>query len=143
MILVDVNLLVFASNPDSPFHSKATSWWVSELRAQTPIAIAWITVSAFVRLTTNRSVMKKPLSSIDSVAQMTSWLSRSHIKPAEPGSNYWRIFSDLIVRHSLSGSSITDAHLCALAIENGWELCAADNGFSRFKGLQWKNPITS
>jgi hypothetical protein len=30
-----------------------------------------------------------------------------------------------------------DAHLAALAIEHGAELCSADGDFARFSGLRW------
>jgi predicted nucleic acid-binding protein len=35
----------------------------------------------------------------------------------------------------------TDAHLAALAIEHGAELCSTDVDFSRFAGLHWTNPL--
>jgi toxin-antitoxin system PIN domain toxin len=141
MILVDVNLLVFAQNADSPFHRIAKEWWDSELRAKSPIAIAWLTVVAFIRLSTSPQVMSNPLSTAASTAQMNNWLSLPNIQIANPGAKHWTIFHDLINRHKLTGSSVTDAHLAALAIEHGWQLCTADHGFSRFQALRWRNPI--
>jgi predicted nucleic acid-binding protein len=35
----------------------------------------------------------------------------------------------------------SDAHLAALAIEHGGELCSADTDFARFAGLRWANPL--
>ncbi|MGH9164539.1 MAG: PIN domain-containing protein [Acidimicrobiales bacterium] len=35
----------------------------------------------------------------------------------------------------------TDAHLAALAIEHGAELCSCDVDFSRFAGLRWSDPL--
>ncbi len=35
----------------------------------------------------------------------------------------------------------SDAHLAALAIEHGAELCTADNDFARFKRLRRRNPL--
>jgi predicted nucleic acid-binding protein len=40
-----------------------------------------------------------------------------------------------------AGNLTTDAHLAALAIEHGAELCSADNDFLRFEGLRWTNPL--
>jgi predicted nucleic acid-binding protein len=39
------------------------------------------------------------------------------------------------------GNLTSDAHLAALAIENGAELCSPDAGFARFQGLRWSNPL--
>lgn len=141
MILVDVNLLVFAQNTDSPFHAAAKVWWESELHGETPIGLAWVTVLAFIRLTTNPKALKDPLSSEASLKLMHDWLSLPNVRAATPGPRHWEIFSRLISQHGLRGSSVTDAHLAALAIENGWTLYAADEGFGRFRDLQWRNPL--
>ena len=39
------------------------------------------------------------------------------------------------------GNLIYDAHLAALAIEHGLEVCSAGSDFSRFEGLRWRNPL--
>jgi len=38
-------------------------------------------------------------------------------------------------------NSSAPAHLAALAIEHGAELCSADGDFARFPGLRWHNPL--
>jgi predicted nucleic acid-binding protein len=38
-------------------------------------------------------------------------------------------------------SFTSDAHLAALAIEHGAELCSSDHDFARFPGLKWRNPL--
>ena len=34
-----------------------------------------------------------------------------------------------------------DAHLAALAIEHGADLCSSDSDFSRFAGVSWRDPL--
>lgn len=41
-----------------------------------------------------------------------------------------------------AGNLTSDAHLAALAIEQGAELCSSDTDFARFKGLKWRNPLS-
>ncbi len=36
-----------------------------------------------------------------------------------------------------------DVHLAALAIEHDLTLCSADNGFARYPGLKWLNPLAA
>jgi predicted nucleic acid-binding protein len=36
---------------------------------------------------------------------------------------------------------VTDAHLAAIAIEHGAELCSSDADFSRFPGLRSRDPL--
>lgn len=40
-----------------------------------------------------------------------------------------------------AGNLTTDAHLAALALEHGAELCSLDPDFSRFPGLRWLDPL--
>jgi predicted nucleic acid-binding protein len=36
---------------------------------------------------------------------------------------------------------VADAHLAALAIEHGAQLCSTDRDFRRFDGLRLRNPL--
>lgn len=40
-----------------------------------------------------------------------------------------------------AGNLTTDAHLAALSIEHGAELCSTDADFSRFPGVRWRDPL--
>jgi predicted nucleic acid-binding protein len=40
-----------------------------------------------------------------------------------------------------AGNLVNDAHLAALAIEHGAEVCSCDADFSRFAGLRWTDPL--
>jgi len=42
-----------------------------------------------------------------------------------------------------AGNLVSDAHLAALAIEHGAELCSADTDFARFPRLRWSNPLST
>jgi len=45
------------------------------------------------------------------------------------------------VAGDLRGNLVTDAHLAALAIENGVGVCSADSDFARFPQISWVNPV--
>jgi predicted nucleic acid-binding protein len=47
----------------------------------------------------------------------------------------------LLASLGTAGNLTSDAHLAALAIEHGAELCSGDNDFARFPRLQWVNPL--
>ena len=47
----------------------------------------------------------------------------------------------LTVDGALTGNLVSDAHLAALALENGVGVCSADSDFARFPGLDWVNPV--
>jgi len=44
VILVDVNLLVFATSVESPEHGRALSWLEQRLRGPTRVGLPWFTL---------------------------------------------------------------------------------------------------
>lgn len=45
------------------------------------------------------------------------------------------------VTQTLTADLFPDAHLAALAMEHGLEVCSADADFASFPGLRWRNPL--
>lgn len=141
MILVDVNLLLYAVNRDLPQHEAAREWWEGVLSDGKPVALAWVVMLAFLRLSTNPRVFERPLSIDAAVAYVDEWLAIPVVKPALPGPGHWRILRQLISDSGAGGNLTTDAHLAALALEQGATLHSADNDFKRFPGLIHANPL--
>jgi toxin-antitoxin system PIN domain toxin len=141
MNLIDVNLLVYAEDNSSKRNPAAREWFESVMSSRMPIVIPWVTIIAFLRLTTNPKSSPNPLSSGQALIRVQEWLKRDHVRIAEPGLRHWEILSDLIFQFKLVGNSLTDAHLAAMAIENSWTLYSADKGFARYPKLKWVNPL--
>ena len=51
------------------------------------------------------------------------------------------VLRELLEPLGTAGNLTTDAHVAALAIEHGAELCSTDRDFSRFAGLRWADPL--
>jgi hypothetical protein len=51
------------------------------------------------------------------------------------------VLGGLLDRYRISANLVPDAHLAALAIEHGLEICSADTDFARFTEVRWRNPI--
>ena len=54
MILLDVNLLIYAVNADAPLNRKAKVWLESVLNGQETVGLSWNVLLAFIRLTSGR-----------------------------------------------------------------------------------------
>ena len=61
MKIIDVNLLIYAVNQDAPAHGKAKKWLESALTGTETIALPWIVLLAFLRLTTRPGLFQKPI----------------------------------------------------------------------------------
>lgn len=141
MILVDANVLLYAYDAASPRHAAAKAWWEERLSGPDPVRLAWSTIVAFLRIGTHHRVFKEPLAMDEACDHVTSWLARPMVGVLEPGQRHWDIMQRLLVSAQALGNLVTDAHLAALAIEHGAELCSTDGDFARFRALRWVNPI--
>ena len=142
MKVIDLNLLLYAVNRDSPRHSAALTWLQDAMSGEERVGLAWTVVLGFIRVTTSPRVFEHPLSADDALRTVDAWLSQASVSPLEPGEGHWSILRDLLVEAGAAGNLTSDAHLAALAIEHGAELCSTDADFARFKRLRWTNPLS-
>ena len=141
MKLVDLNILLYAVNRDADLHGRAKAWLDEAVWSDEPVALSWVTVLGLLRLSTSRRVMPRPLGA-DEAASLVDWLlERAEVQVLNPGPEHWRILREILLETGTAGNLTTDAHLAALAIENGAVLFSTDGDFSRFRGLRWVNPL--
>ena len=140
MKLVDVNVLIYAVNSDAAHHERSKRWLESALSGTEPVGLTWGVLLAFLRVTTRRGILERPLAVDDAVAYVDSWLQQPPVQLVEPGPNHWAILRTLIIAAGAAGNLTSDAHLAAHAIEGGWTLVSTDNDFRRFSGLDLLNP---
>jgi hypothetical protein len=107
-----------------------------------PVRLAWVAVLGFIRLGTHRQISAHPLPIRSACAIVESWLERPQVEMMHPGTRHASILFDLLRTVGAGGNLTTDAHLAALAIEHGAELCTTDSDFSRFPGLRWRDPLS-
>lgn len=120
--LLDVNVLIALAWPSHIHHRRAHTWWASITRwATTPI-----TESAFVRLSTNRTVVGTSIS----VSEARSTLRA--IREA-PGHTFIADDTSLAtpsidLSRVATSSQVTDAHLVNIAASNKAVLATMDAG---------------
>jgi toxin-antitoxin system PIN domain toxin len=139
--LPDANLLIYATDDRSAHHASARRWIESALGGGETIGFAWLALTAFIRITTNPRVFASPLSPDQALDLVDSWLSQPPAVVLHPGDRHLMVLRDLVEPLGTGGNIVSDAHLAALAIEHGAELCSADTDFARFRGLAWTNPL--
>jgi uncharacterized protein len=141
LIVPDVNLLIHAYNSESPVHAKARKWWEDLLNGTKPVGLAWVAVLGFLRITTHRQVLDRPLTVAAACQRTRLWLGRPYVSILQPGDRHAAILFGLLEGLGTGGNLTTDAHLAALTIEHQGELHSTDADFKRFPGLRWVNPV--
>jgi toxin-antitoxin system PIN domain toxin len=140
VILVDANLLVYAVREEAREHEQARAWLDACLSGTQRVGLPWPALLAFVRLTANSAIMTRPLALADAFAIVSDWLAQPPAWIPHPTARHADLLGSLLEREH-GHRIVPDAHLAALAIENGLILCTADRGFARFPGLRWENPL--
>jgi toxin-antitoxin system PIN domain toxin len=141
MILLDVNILIYAVNHDAPLHRKAKTWLEAALKSKETAGISWNVLLAFLRVTTRAGLFRNPLPVSVAFDLIDSWLVQPSVVLVQPGPRHARILRDLLTTAGTGGNLTSDAHLAALAMEHEAELCSSDGDFARFPRLRWRNPL--
>lgn len=141
MILVDANLLLYSYDRAAKEHTRARSWLELSLSRTETIGLSWLTILAFLRITTSRRYETSPMGTEEASSIVTGWLALRNVVLVSPTEQHWRILSDLLPKSQARGPLIMDAHLAALAIEHGATLCTNDRDFLRFPGLKVEFPL--
>jgi toxin-antitoxin system PIN domain toxin len=141
MMLIDANLLLYAYHSTSEQHKASKAWLETALSGTELVRFAWLTLWAFLRISTNPRAFEHPLSIAESQAAISSWLDQPVAGILEPGDRHLDILRKLMKDGQTVGPLVMDAALAALAIEHGANLCTTDRDFSRFADLKWTNPI--
>jgi toxin-antitoxin system PIN domain toxin len=142
MIIPDTNLLIYAHHDFSPHHPAAKAWWADCLNNTTVIGLPWLVILGFLRLSTNRGFLQKPMKVELACDIVEYWLQFSQVSIISPGWRFRETFLQLLKTTGCAGNLTTDTFLAALAIEYQAELHSHDADFARFSGLRWINPLT-
>lgn len=143
MRLADVNLLLYAVDSSSPHHAAAREWLEEQLSGAETLAFPLAVLLAFVRLSTNGRVFAAPLDPREAFDLVEDWLAQPSAATILPGERHLALVRELLEPLGTAANLVADAHLAALAIEHGAELCSADTDFARFPRLRYTNPLAS
>ncbi|NWG70713.1 MAG: type II toxin-antitoxin system VapC family toxin [Parvularculaceae bacterium] len=141
MILVDVNILVYASLRSFDQHDACRDWLNERLSGDDIVGLPWHSLIGFLRIATHARITQRPLSMQQAWEQATSWLKLPNVRVPGPTERHAQTLAAILAQNDVGGNLVSDAHLAALAIEHGLTLCSTDGDFARFKSLRWLNPL--
>lgn len=141
MIVLDVNILLYAYDRVSPHHKKAREWIERVFSQEPSIGIPWQTIAGFLRIITNPRLPGDRFSLSEAIDVVEQWLAQPNVRTLSPGDNHWNILREFALKGQARGPLIPDAQLAALTMEYGGVLHTADRDFARFPGLRWTNPL--
>jgi uncharacterized protein len=141
VILMDVNVLVYAHREDVADHTRWKQWLEGVLRSEESFGLSDLVLSGFVRVVTHPRVFTQP-TPVDVALEFCNVLRGApNAVLLQPGPRHWDIFQRLCHEGKAKGNLVSDACHAALAIETGSEWQTTDRDYARFPGLRWRNPL--
>jgi hypothetical protein len=141
VILVDANILIYATTPASRYQKKAYTWLDRQLNGGGPVGLPWASLLAFLRIVTDARIVSPPVPMATAWEQTLEWLKADSVWVPMPTDRHSALLGNLLSVAAAHSKLVPDAHLAALAIEHGLTLCSADSDFARFPDLRWVNPL--
>ncbi len=141
MDLLDANILVGAFRPDDPDHASLKAWLEKALIEGRQLCLPSLVELAFVRIVTHPRIFRNPSSTEEALGFLRAILGTGLVGDVpwteRVRTRWWEWCATL----ALVGDDVNDALLAALAAEGRCRLVSRDQGFTRFQGLAWVEPI--
>lgn len=142
MIALDTNILVYAHRRDSPWFQRAYACVQGLADGRDPWAIPWPSVHEFLGIVTHAHVYAPPSPIAIALDQVNAWRESPSLVLLAETEHYWPRIQTLLRSGLASGPRVHDARIAALCLDHGiTELWTADRDFSRFPGLNLRNPL--
>ena len=143
MFVVDTNILVYASDQDSPLHERCRVL-VEQWRHQaTPWYLTWGIVYEFLRVSTHPRVFRSPWVATDAWKFVEALLASPSLGILTPTDRHPTVAAGVIreIPH-LSGNLLHDAQTAVLMREHGVkQIYTRDTDFHRFPFLSPIDPV--
>jgi toxin-antitoxin system PIN domain toxin len=140
---VDANLLLNASDEESPWHERAVELIDEVAIGPEIVYLFWPTVFAYLRIATHPAVFKRPMPHADARANVQSLLDLPHVQTVGEQDRFWLHFGEIAEDVTPSGNLVSDAHIVALMHENGVRtIMTRDRDYRKFTGITVRDPFT-
>ncbi|MGH7005950.1 MAG: TA system VapC family ribonuclease toxin [Alphaproteobacteria bacterium] len=141
---IDVNILLYASDADSPLHAPAVRFIERCSSAPEVFCLAWPTIMGYLRIATHPAIFAKPLSPEEAMRNIDSLLSRHQAYLMAEEEGFWELYRQVANDMRPRGNLVPDAHLAVLLRQHGIAtLYTHDRDFRRFDFLSVVDPLES
>lgn len=142
MIALDTNILVYAHREGTRFHKSALDLLRQLSEGRTPYALFWPSLYEFLRVVTHHRVFDPPSTIQEAAEALSAFLQPPVVRILSETPAHEAILREVLQQSRVAGNSIHDAHIVALALEDGvHEILTLDDDFRRFPQISSRNPF--
>ena len=143
MVVVDINVLVYAADEDSPLHTACRDWLERQRAAADAWYASWPIFYEFLRVTTHPRVMRRPWNLSEAWQFVTALIASPGLDILVPTPRHAEVAGQVVAElPHLAGNLLHDAHTAILMREHGIRrICTRDSDFHRFTFLEVVDPL--
>lgn len=139
---VDVNILLYASDSESPFYERSRDFLASCMQQGNLFFLGWPTIMGYLRIATHPSVFSHPLTPAEASANVESLIELRHVRVLVEEEGFWEIYRGVAAQVAARGNLVPDAHFAALLRQHGVRtLYTHDRDFRKFDFLDVRDPL--
>lgn len=139
---VDVDVLLYASDRQSPFHAAAARFLRERPRDPDVLCLTWPVVMGYVRLATHRRVFAEPMTPRAAVDNVAALMGMPRCRVVAEPEDFLTTYRHVAVDYPARGNLVPDAHVAALARAHGvGVIYTHDRDFRRFPFLRVIDPV--
>lgn len=140
--LLDANILIYAHQSLSEFHSKSRALLEKGLKGETALCICPQVLYEFYAVITDPKRVTNPTSAKEAIAEIEKYLKVENVSKIYPGHGIMEKTIDLVKRHEITKQKVFDLQLVATMLLNDVTRLYTFNqaDFSEFKEIKVLTP---
>ena len=142
-MVFDTDVLIYASDEDSEFHDLCLRRLEEARRDPFPSFVTWSICHEFLRVVTNRRVLRSPWGPQDSWRFIETLLASPSFELLHPTERHPKVLGQTLSElPDVRGSLVRNLHTAVLMREHGVSrICTRDTDFHRFPFLTVVDPL--
>lgn len=141
-VSLDVNVLLYASDSQSPVHERAAALLRELASGGDIVCLAWPTLMSYLRIATHPGIFAAPLSPREALANVEALAALPHVRLLSEEAGFLDVYRDVAGSLPVRGNLVPDAHLAALLRQHGVKtLYTRDADFRKFRFLDLRDPF--
>jgi len=139
---VDVNILLYASDADSPMHRRASGFLRRCVEGREVFCFAWTSLMSYLRMATHPAIFVRPLAHGEAARNIEALLVVPHCRVISEEEGFWDHYREVTKGVPTRGNLVPDAHLAAILSQHGIvTLYTHDRDFRKFEFLDVRDPL--
>ncbi len=139
---VDANVLLYASDRSSAYHSAAIRFVERWADGSDLVYLFWPTVMSYLRISTHPRIFDDPLPPDVAEMNVAMLLAMPRVRLGSEEERFWETWRAATRGVAVRGNLVPDAHIVSLMRQHGVdEIWSRDTDLRKFEGIRVRDPF--